>query len=91
MKAQMKKIDVFEVTVGETIIGKFEETDKWEGFSRLRNQNGEILIIANYERHSALSGLFDLVGHPIEKGQILKASPSLLEKIHKAGDTDGRN
>lgn len=77
MNIEITPVEKYEVKVDGKSIGEFELDSSWEGFVKLKNENG--VIIANDER-TLIDKMFDGILRTEEKAlfSVLKITPSLI-------------
>lgn len=77
MKIDITPIERFEVKVDGRVIGEFTKVSEWEGFAKLRGENGVIIVS---DESSFADKLFDgILGHKQESNyKVIKCTPGLI-------------
>jgi len=78
LNIEINPIEKFEVKVNGVAIGEFEKDSSWEGFVKMKDKNGAV-IIASDERSivdKMFNGLFDKEKQ--SEFSVVKITPSLI-------------
>lgn len=87
MKAQLTPVHSFVVRLGDTGLGTFTVESSWEGFSKLINKQGEVLIVRGIEADGLAESFDRIFGRIFDPANvatevdIVTASPGLVEQI----------
>ena len=87
MKATVTVERTAVVTVGDVDLGRFEVKSSWEGFHKLVNASGEVLILTNADKSGGFAKLFGSIfgveGEKPDDYLVVRASPSLNARMPK--------
>jgi hypothetical protein len=89
MKAQLKRNEIFTLTVGVATLANLEAQSHWEGMTKLVSSQGDILIVSGLKK-GGIGDIFDAVfGDIFGRGSdsdvvIHMASPDLAHALKKA-------
>ena len=89
MKAQLKREEIFTLTVGGRKLANLEAQSHWEGMTKLVGPNGEILIVSGLKRAGSFGETFeaifgDIFGVGSESDVVIHmASPSLASELRQ--------
>lgn len=76
-KITLKIRKTFEAFAGEVSLGIFEIDSEWNGFTKLKSDNGEMIV---NRASTAIQCLGEIIGQD-EEVEVVKASPSLCVPI----------
>ena len=82
MKAKVKQVNQYEITIGDKTYRDFEKCESWEGMLKFRNKDGVILLSDDGNFSSTFISIFG-EGHETESKEmsIMKASPEFIQTI----------
>ncbi len=78
-KITIEKQDAFRVKIGTKDFGIFHVESKWEGFKKLKNPNGVIIIISHSLGDNHIADIFPQFG----EYRIIKASAEINKEFGK--------
>ena len=87
MKATVTVERAMVVTVDGVNLGRFEVKSSWEGFHKLVNASGEVLVLTDSAKaggfDSVFRSIFGSVGEDPDEYLVARASPSLIARMPK--------
>jgi hypothetical protein len=95
MKAQLKREEIFTLTVGGRKLANLEAQSHWEGMTKLVGPNGEVLIVSGIKRGGSFGETFeamfgDIFGIGGESDVVIfMASPSLARELRQLTNEAG--
>ena len=83
LEIELELIERYKVKIKGVDVGEFEKTDKWEGISKLKNEQGVILIDDSDPK--IFENIFKgLIPNEPSKHSVIKITPSLIPTTEKA-------
>lgn len=85
MKVNLKRVNMFDVTVENGLTKRFEQVGKeWNGMLELKDKNGERLIVAS-NANSLNRQIDEILNDGNADFQIIKATPDFMSMVEKYG------
>lgn len=90
MKAQLKREEIFTLTIGGRKLANLEAKSHWEGMTKLAGPDGEVLIVSGLKRGGSFGETFDAIfgdifGTGSESDVVIHmATPLLAREIRSA-------
>lgn len=80
MKIKLIPEKVFSIQIGEKVLPNFRVVSEWEGFNKLVNSSGQVVIVTSVEAEKPFASMFNGLFDNVETQDVIlvKASPDLV-------------